>query len=77
MEQTMPALDVTEEQLVSLFSQLNSEQRKRVFDNILPLVKSKESISPKKPVFGGLKKSIVYIAPDFDAPLEDMAEYTE
>jgi hypothetical protein len=51
----MPALDVTEEQLVSLFSQLNSEQRKRIFDNILPLVKNKESISPKNPVFGGLK----------------------
>jgi hypothetical protein len=73
----MPALDVTEEQLISLFSQLNSEQRKRVLDNILPLVKGKGAKKTRQPIFGGLKKTIVYIAPDFDAPLEDMAEYTE
>ena len=29
----------------------------------------------KKSYFGALKKKITYIAPDFDEPLEDFAEY--
>jgi hypothetical protein len=72
----MPALDVTEEQLISLFSQLSLEKKDRVLNNILPLAKNTEIVKAKKPVFGGLKKSITFIAPDFDAPLEDMTEYT-
>jgi hypothetical protein len=71
----MPALDVTEEQLVALFSQLNPDQRERVLGNILPLVKKKNPIKRHRPVFGGLKDKVIYIAPDFDASLDDMAEY--
>ena len=30
---------------------------------------------PKKSYFGALKNKISYIAPDFDEPLDDFAEY--
>jgi hypothetical protein len=29
----------------------------------------------KKPKFGSAKNDILYMAPDFDAPLEDFKEY--
>jgi hypothetical protein len=46
---------------------------------LLRQVSHKERVSPPAPRlrFGALKGSLIYMAPDFDAPLEDFKEYME
>ncbi len=46
--------------------------------NQLPVAKLvTEPAKPPRPAPGLGKGSIIYMAPDFDAPLEDMKEYRE
>ena len=71
----MPALDITEEQLVHLFSQLTLEQKKHILKKIIPLRENISNNNYNKPVFGSMKDKITYISPDFDAPLEDFKDY--
>jgi hypothetical protein len=66
----MPILHLTDEQAIALLEQLPEEQRKRVLAGL-----SRTSQSAKRPRFGSAKNDILYMADDFDAPLEDFKEY--
>jgi hypothetical protein len=55
-------------------SNLTDEIRARLFEE---LACEDRGVPPPRPGEGALKGSIVYMAPDFDAPLEDMKEYME
>ena len=68
----MPVLELTDEQAIALLQDLPEAQKQRVMASIA----SKKSLR-KRPQFGGAKNDILYIADDFDAPLEDFKEYME
>ncbi len=68
----MPVLELTDEQVVTLLQQLPEAQKQRV---LLRLQEPSEA--PKTPKFGIAKGAIRYMAPDFDAPLDDFKEYME
>lgn len=46
-------------------------------DHSIPGEKSQEETKTEKPLrrFGGMKGLVIYMADDFDAPMEDFAEY--
>jgi hypothetical protein len=65
----MPTLELTDEQVIALIEQLPEAQKRRV------VAKLKRSLQPlKRRKFGSAKNDIVYMAPDFDAPLEDFKD---
>jgi len=68
----MPVLELTEEQIVALLRQMPEVQRKRVMERA-----QEQPVTPKAPQFGIAKGAILYMAPDFDAPLDDFKEYME
>ena len=45
------------------------------FADFLIAKEKKSSANVRKSCFGAMKNKITYIAPDFDAPIEDFAEY--
>jgi hypothetical protein len=68
----MPVLELTDEQVIALIQDLPEAQKKRVMARF-----AEKSSSAKRPQFGSAKNDILYIADDFDAPLEDFKEYME
>ncbi len=46
-----------------------------IANNVNKKNKAKHTSAKKKSYFGALKNKISYIAPDFDEPLADFAEY--
>ncbi len=46
-----------------------------IANNVNKNVSTSHNSNNKKSYFGALKSKINYIAPDFDEPLEDFAEY--
>jgi hypothetical protein len=73
-ETTMPVLELTDEQVIELIRQLPEEQKKRalaVLAQETPPCREKV----RRPKFGSGKNDILYMAEDFDAPLEDFKEY--
>ena len=68
----MPVLELTEEQIVTLLRQMPEIQRRRVIERA-----QEPPVTPKVPQFGIAKGAISYMAPDFDAPLDDFKEYME
>jgi hypothetical protein len=75
----MPTLEINEEQIIALLAQMPSEQRERVLNYFRERSANFTKESPPKekprPVFGSGKDAILYMADDFDAPLEDFADY--
>jgi hypothetical protein len=66
----MPVLELTDEQVIELVRQLPEEQKKRVLEVLA------QPVQPRpQPRFGSAKNAIIYMADDFDAPLEDFKEY--
>ncbi len=63
----MPILHLTDEQAVGLLQQLPEEQKRRVLAQV-----SEVAQTAKRPRFGSAKDDILYMAEDFDAPLEDV-----
>lgn len=72
------------EELMQMYATMNDVEQKELYDFAVFLISRKDtkateekiSSSPeKKSYFGALKNKITYIAPDFDEPLEDFAEY--
>lgn len=71
------------EKLIQLYETMTETAQKELYDFAVFLIskdekKERESVkitSSKKSQFGALKNKIKYIAPDFDEPLEDFAEY--
>jgi hypothetical protein len=66
----MPILELTDEQVIALVEQLPEPQRQRLLAHL-----SRSSGQRKRRRFGSAKGVILYMAPDFDAPLEDFKEY--
>lgn len=66
----MPTLELTDEQVIALVEQLSEDQKQRVLDQL-----ARGSRTEKRPKFGSAKNDILYMAPDFDAPLEDFKDY--
>ena len=67
----MPVLELTDEQVITLLQQLPEEQKQRVLSRL------QEPVTRPVPQFGIAKGAILYMAPDFDAPLDDFKEYME
>lgn len=66
----MPVLELTDEQVIALIEQLPAEQRQRVITRF-----SQQAPQRRRRQFGAAKADIVYIAEDFDAPLDEFKEY--
>jgi hypothetical protein len=66
----MATLDLTDEQVLALVQQLPEDQKRR----LLAQLEGPSQAKPKR-TFGSAKDDIVYMAPDFDAPLEEFEEY--
>jgi hypothetical protein len=62
----MPVLELTEDQIVSLLRQMPDAERERVLNRV-----REQPLARKVPQFGIAKGAIRYMAPDFDAPLDD------
>jgi prevent-host-death family protein len=79
----MPSLTIEEAraQLTDLIHRLAPGDEVLITENNLPvarLVPPAAVVPPKKPrQLGTLKGTVVYMAPDFDAPLDDFKEYME
>jgi hypothetical protein len=66
----MPTLELTDEQVIALIEQLPEDQKRRVVTKL-----SHPDQPRKRRKFGRAKHDIIYMAPDFDAPLEDFKDY--
>ena len=65
------------DELLDLFDSLSPEAQGEVID-FVAFLKQKKSKAPAEPIqleFGSLKGLVVSIADDFDAPLDDFADY--
>ena len=65
------------EALMQMYETMTETAQKELYDFALFLVsrEEKKAVPQKKSMFGALKDKISYIAPDFDEPLDDFAEY--
>ncbi len=68
----MPVLELTDDQVVELFQNISATQQERILARLV-----KENSHQKRPQFGSAKNDILFIAEDFDAPLEDFKEHME
>ena len=66
----MATLELTDAQVFALLEQLPKEQKKRLATRLI-----QNAEEPPQPVFGSAKNDILYMADDFDAPLEEFEEY--
>ena len=63
------------EKLMKLYDAMPLMAQKELYDFALFLLAKNKTESSKKSGFGALKNKISFIAPDFDAPIDDFAEY--
>ncbi len=66
------------EALLQMYETMSLSEQQEVYDFAKFILSKKEKNKPtvpRKSYFGALKDKISYIAPDFDAPLEDFANY--
>ena len=65
------------EALMQMYETMTETAQKELYDFALFLFsrEEKKAVQQKKSMFGALKDKISYIAPDFDEPPEDFAEY--
>lgn len=68
----MPVLELTDDQVVELLLNISVTQQERILARLV-----KENSLIKRPQFGNAKNDILFIAEDFDAPLEDFKEHME
>jgi hypothetical protein len=66
----VPILELSDEQVINLFQQLPDDQKQRILGLL-----SGTSGKSKRRKYGSAKNDILYMAPDFDAPLEEFNEY--
>jgi hypothetical protein len=71
----MAVLEITEEQIIKVLEQLLPEQRERILHRFATAPNAPRDAHLKPRVPGRGKGKIIYMAEDFDAPLEDFAEY--
>ncbi len=65
----MPVLELTDEQVITLLQQLPEDQKQRVLSRL------QEPSTYTVPQFGIARGAILYMAPDFDKPLDDFENY--
>ena len=66
------------EDLMRLYNAMSVTAQQELYSFALFLFSQKnnsEIVPKRKSCFGALKDKIQYISPDFDAPIEDFAEY--
>ena len=71
----MAVLEITEEQIIKVLEQLLPEQRERILHRFATATQIPLEEVAQKRKFGRGKDKILYMADDFDAPLDDFAEY--
>ncbi len=66
-------------QLSELIHRLHPGEEIIILENNQPVARLIGSVSPAKPPrkLGTLQGTVLYMAPDFDAPLEDFKDYIE
>ena len=74
LEKEIERLDETQQNTVVLFVRFLMSQKSPEASSVGTDEKPRK-YSFKTPLFGALKDKIKFIAPDFDEPLEDFAEY--
>ena len=74
-------IDDAHAKLKEIIHQLSPGEELVITENQLPVAKlvseHPKTAQPPRPGPGVCKGEIIYMAPDFDAPLEDMKEYRE
>ena len=65
------------EALMKMYETMSAAAQQELYDFALFLLSrnKKENTTQKKSYFGALKDKISFIAPDFDEPIDDFAEY--
>jgi antitoxin (DNA-binding transcriptional repressor) of toxin-antitoxin stability system len=63
--------------LKDLIAKLAPGEEVIIIDNQQPVAKLVATAKPTERKCGTLKGTVLYMAPDFDAPLEDFKEYME
>jgi len=77
---TTVTLKEAQSALADLIHRLSPGEEVVITENDQPVARLVPTpVIPKKPArkLGTMKGSVLYMAPDFDAPLEDFKEYTE
>lgn len=76
---TYATLEDAATHLAQLIDQANSGEEVIITHETAPIAKivpvSKETSEPRKGGFGSAKHKLIYMADDFDAPLEDFKDY--
>ncbi|HET6883400.1 MAG TPA: type II toxin-antitoxin system prevent-host-death family antitoxin [Pirellulales bacterium] len=73
-------IEEAQARLPELVHRLTTDEEVVITENNQPvarLVKSAPKSQPRRRQLGTMKGSVRYMAPDFDAPLEDFREYME
>jgi antitoxin (DNA-binding transcriptional repressor) of toxin-antitoxin stability system len=72
-------LEEAQAQLPKLIEQLHPGEEILITSNQKPVARLIAAVTPERPPrkLGTMKGSVLYMAPDFDAPLEDFREYME
>ena len=76
----MPTITLEEAQarLASLIEQLHPGEQVIITRDQQPVARLvREGASPRPRQLGTLKGTVLYMAPDFDAPLDDFKDYME
>ena len=63
-------------ELIEIFSRVKNSSSPATRSRSLCLTGAVESLKPERKL-GTMKGSVLYMAPDFDAPLDDFKEYME
>ena len=70
-------LEEAQGKLRELIAQLSPGEELIITENQQPVAKLVAAVKPAERQLGTLRGSVLYMAPDFDAPLEDFKEYME
>ena len=70
-------LEEAQGKLRELIAQLSPGEELIITENQQPVAKLVAAVKPAERQLGTLRGSVLYMAPDFDAPLEDFREYME
>jgi antitoxin (DNA-binding transcriptional repressor) of toxin-antitoxin stability system len=70
-------LEEAQAKLRELIAQLSPGAELIITENQQPVAKLVAAVQPSERSLGTLRGTVSYMAPDFDAPLEDFTEYME
>jgi antitoxin (DNA-binding transcriptional repressor) of toxin-antitoxin stability system len=71
-------LDQAQAKLPELVHGLAPGEQVVITENDLPVARLVNSAAPERPrKLGTMRGTVAYMAPDFDAPLDDFREYSE